>query len=132
MVDQDFSGAVDAVTANGADTAPAIGMISQYVKDLSFESPNAPAIFQNQIQPNIEIEFNIGAAQVGDEVHEVTLKIEVRAKSEDQTAFIVELVQGKGVDNLLDVVAQVWAALRSRVPDNFKFTIAGYGALEHT
>jgi preprotein translocase subunit SecB len=104
MVDQDFSGAVDAATANGADTAPAIGMISQYVKDLSFESPNAPAIFQNQIQPNIEIEFNIGAAQVGDEVHEVTLKIEVRAKSEDQTAFIVELAYAGlfGIRNVPD------------------------------
>jgi preprotein translocase subunit SecB len=104
MVDQDFAGAIDTPAANGADTAPAIGMISQYVKDLSFESPNAPAIFQNQIQPNIEVEFNIGAAQVGDEVHEVTLKIDVRAKSEDQTAFIVELAYAGlfGIRNVPD------------------------------
>jgi len=91
MDEQDISGTADTNTANGADTAPAIGMISQYVKDLSFESPNAPAIFQNQIQPNIEVEFNIGAAQVGEEVHEVLLKVQIRAKAEEQVAFIVEL-----------------------------------------
>ena len=90
MSDQDTAGTIT-VAPNGADTAPAIGMISQYVKDLSFESPNAPAIFQNQVQPNIEVEFNIGAAMVGEDVHEVTLKIEVRAKAGEQTAFIVDL-----------------------------------------
>ncbi|WP_163778800.1 protein-export chaperone SecB, partial [Proteus mirabilis] len=33
--------------ANGEDTAPAVGLLSQYVKDFSFENPNAPAIFQS-------------------------------------------------------------------------------------
>ena len=32
--------------ANGEDNLPAVGVISQYVKDLSFENPNAPAVFQ--------------------------------------------------------------------------------------
>jgi len=77
--------------ANGADTAPAAGMISQYVKDLSFENPNAPAIFQSQSQPGIDVQFNIGANQVGEDVHEVVLKIDVRAEAEGQVAFIVDL-----------------------------------------
>ncbi|HEX8383266.1 MAG TPA: protein-export chaperone SecB [Sphingomonas sp.] len=77
--------------ANGDDTAPAAGLISQYVKDLSFENPNAPAIYQNQVAPGIDVQFNIAAAQVGEEVHEVVLKIEVRADSDGQTAFIVDL-----------------------------------------
>lgn len=77
--------------ANGEDTTPAAGLISQYVKDLSFENPNAPAIYQSQAQPAIDVQFNIAAAQVGEEVHEVTLKIEVRAEAEGQTAFIVDL-----------------------------------------
>ena len=96
MDDQDNSAQTnaggEATLANGADNLPTIGMISQYVKDLSFESPNAPAIFQAPVQPNVEVEFGIAAAQVGDEVHEVTLKVEFKAKTEDQTAFIVELV----------------------------------------
>ena len=77
--------------ANGEDTGPAAGLISQYVKDLSFENPNAPAIFQSQAQPAIDVQFNIAANQVGEEVHEVVLKIEVRAQSDSQTAFIVDL-----------------------------------------
>ena len=81
----------DAITANGQDTAPAAGLISQYVKDLSFENPNAPAIYQSQAAPQIDVQFNIGAEQVGEEVHEVTLKIEVKADSEGTVAFIVDL-----------------------------------------
>ena len=77
--------------ANGADTAPAVGMISQYVKDLSFENPNAPAIYQVQAAPQIDVQFNIGTAQVGEDVHEVVLRTEVRAEIEGQVAFIVEL-----------------------------------------
>ena len=77
--------------ANGADEAPAAGLISQYVKDLSFENPNAPAIYQNETAPEINVQFDIGASQVGEEVHEVVLKIEVKATSNGQTAFITEL-----------------------------------------
>ena len=79
---------------NGADPAaggPAIGLISQYIKDVSFENPNAPAIFQTQAAPGIDVQFNIAANQVAEEVHEVTLKIDVRAEVEGQVAFIVDL-----------------------------------------
>jgi preprotein translocase subunit SecB len=77
--------------ANGEDTAPAVGLISQYVKDFSFENPNAPAVFQWQGQPQIDVGFNIGSNQVADDVHEVLMKIEVRATSADKVAFAVEL-----------------------------------------
>ena len=77
--------------ANGEDTAPAAGMISQYVKDLSFENPNAPAIYQSPTPPEIDVQFNIGSGQVGPDVHEVTLKIDVKAEANNQTAFIVDL-----------------------------------------
>ena len=87
----DFGGPQNEPAANGQDTAPAVGMISQYTKDLSFENPNAPAIYQNDQPPEINVQFDIGASQVGDEIHEVTLKIEVRAESNGQVAFLVEL-----------------------------------------
>ena len=77
---------------NGADTAPQIALISQYVKDLSFENPNAPACYQWQDQPQIDVQFNIGADKVGDEVLEVSLKIEVKAVAPLGTAFAVELL----------------------------------------
>ena len=77
--------------SNGEDTTPAAGLLSQYIKDLSFENPNAPAVFQNQNAPQIDVQFNIASAQVGEDVFEVVLKIEVRAEAEEQVAFIVDL-----------------------------------------
>ena len=82
-----------AAAPNGADNAPQIGLIAQYVKDLSFENPNAPGIYQSQIQPRIDVQINVGSTPVADDVHEVAMKLEVRAVGEDEvTAFAVELV----------------------------------------
>lgn len=80
-----------AVLPNGEDTAPTVGIISQYVKDLSFENPNAPAIYQTQGQPRFDVQYNIGAGQVGEGVHEVVLKIDVRAELDGQVFFVVDL-----------------------------------------
>jgi preprotein translocase subunit SecB len=77
---------------NGADNQPQAGIISQYVKDLSFENPNAPAVFQWQTQPKIEVDFNIGVGQLAEDVHEVALRAEVRATADGQTAFAVDIL----------------------------------------
>jgi preprotein translocase subunit SecB len=77
--------------ANGEDTAPQVGVLSQYVKDFSFENPNAPGIYQSQTPPAIDVQFNIGSGKVADDVYEVVLKIEVRAQAETQVAFLVDL-----------------------------------------
>jgi preprotein translocase subunit SecB len=74
----------------GGDEFAQVGVISQYVKDLSFENPAAPAVFQWQGQPQIDVQFNIGASKVGDEVHEVALRIEVTARANEGTAFKVD------------------------------------------
>lgn len=83
-----------AAVANGEDTLPQVGLISQYIKDLSFENPNAPAVYQWQGQPQIDVQFNIGSTKVaedGHQVHEVVLKVDVRAVAADKTAFVVDL-----------------------------------------
>src|ERR1700754_1000397 len=77
--------------ANGEDTAPQVGVLSQYVKDFSFENPNSPAIYQAQTPPAIDVQFNIGSGKVADDVYEVVLKIEVRAQADSQVAFLVDL-----------------------------------------
>jgi preprotein translocase subunit SecB len=77
---------------NGADTAPQIAILGQYVKDLSFENPNAPAIYQQQAQPEIDVQFQIGVKPVSEEVHEVALTVTAHAKSGENTVFRVELV----------------------------------------
>jgi preprotein translocase subunit SecB len=77
--------------ANGADTQPAAGIITQYVKDLSVENPNAPEVYQWADQPKVDVQFNIGAEPKGEEVHEIELKINISANAEKGPAYIIEL-----------------------------------------
>jgi preprotein translocase subunit SecB len=77
--------------ANGEDTAPAAGVISQYIKDLSVENPNAPECFQWQDPPEVDVQFNIGARPIGPEIHEIELKTVITAKCEAGTAYVVDL-----------------------------------------
>ena len=79
------------LSPNGEDTGPIAGIISQYVKDLSVENPNAPDSYQWQDAPQVDIQFNIAARPVNEEVQEVELKITLNAKCEAGTAYIVEL-----------------------------------------
>ncbi|MFL0355566.1 protein-export chaperone SecB [Erythrobacter sp. GH1-10] len=76
---------------NGADNQPTAAIITQYVKDLSVENPNAPGVFQWQEQPKIDVQFNIGTEPAGNEVHEVALKINITATGEQGAHYIVEL-----------------------------------------
>ncbi|ALC10336.1 protein-export chaperone SecB [Sphingopyxis sp. 113P3] len=77
--------------SNGEDNSPAIGLISQYVKDLSFENPNAPAAYQWQSAPQMDVQFNISAEGVGENLFEVVLKIDVTSKADEGALFVIEL-----------------------------------------
>ena len=81
-----------AAQANGNDDAPQVGVLQQYVKDLSVENPNAPDVYQWTEQPKIDVQFNIGARQINEEIHEVELKLEVKAETGNGVAFSVELL----------------------------------------
>ena len=91
MAEEEGAAGADEQQINGEDSMPQAGIISQYVKDMSFENPNAPAVYQWQGNPRIDVQFNIGTAQLNDEIYEVTLQIDVTATAE-QTAFKCELV----------------------------------------
>jgi len=91
MADETATEFTPETLTNGEDNSPAIGLISQYVKDLSFENPNAPAVYQWQAAPEMDVQFNIGAEGVGENLFEVVLKIDVKSKSSEGTAFVIEL-----------------------------------------
>ena len=67
-----------------------------YIKDLSFESPNAPAIFSQEWQPKMNLDLNNKTSKVGDNVYEVVLAITITVTNGEsaQPAFIVEVQQG--------------------------------------
>jgi len=80
---------------------PQAGVLAQYVRDLSFENPNAPASLQSMsaAKPAIDVNVNVGARKVNDEVFEVELKISAKATAKDeqgadQVSFVVELAYG--------------------------------------
>ena len=100
MADEDSSN-----RGNGSgqpDDLPQVATIAQYIKDLSVESPNAPQVFQWQSQPQLDVQFNINVDKVADDVHEVALKIEITARSEQGVHFVVDLSYGGlfGIRNL--------------------------------
>ena len=72
---------------------PVFGIEKLYVKDLSIEVPNAPEIFLEREQPQVEIQLNTGGRAVGEGVYEVVLTVTVTAKISDKTVFLVEVGQ---------------------------------------
>lgn len=87
----DETGATETL-GNGQDNLPQVAMIAQYVKDLSFENPSAPGIYQAPEQPQIDVQFNIGSQLAGEDVYEVALKIEIKATQGELTSYVVDLV----------------------------------------
>ena len=65
-----------------------------YTKDISFEAPNSPAIFQENWTPEIKVGLSSETRRPGNDSLEVTLKVSVEAKHEDKTVFLVEVQQG--------------------------------------
>lgn len=93
-----------AAGANGADNTPSVGIITQYVKDMSVEVPNAPTCFQWNEQPQLDVQFNIGADSAGDSVHEVVLKVTASATCSMGQLYLVDLTYCGliGIRNLPD------------------------------
>jgi preprotein translocase subunit SecB len=64
-----------------------------YTKDVSFETPNSPAIFTEQLQPQSDLDLNSRVNALGDDHYEIVLSVTVTTKSEDKVAFLVEVQQ---------------------------------------
>jgi preprotein translocase subunit SecB len=64
-----------------------------YIKDISFEAPNAPQIFNTEWKPESNLNLNSEAKQVGDDSYEVTLSVTVTTKVDGKVAFLVEAQQ---------------------------------------
>lgn len=87
-----------------------------YVKDVSFEAPNLPHIFQQEWKPKLGFDLSTETTQVGDDLYEVVLNISVETTLEDSgdVAFICEVKQA-GVFTISDV--QMAHCLTSQCPN---------------
>ena len=93
------------VTSNEEDNGEVqISILGQYIKDLSFENPTPAQTIQklSTEQPSMNINVNLNAQQMGDDVYEVDLKITATALSGEDTAFVAELLYSGlfGIKNL--------------------------------
>jgi preprotein translocase subunit SecB len=82
--------------ANGQTELPQAQLSLQkiYVKDVSFEAPGAPQIFQTQqAQPNVELNLSQRVTQLGEAAFEVVLSVTATCKIEDKTAYLAEVHQ---------------------------------------
>lgn len=65
-----------------------------YVKDISFESPQAPQIFSAQWKPQVKLDLNTTTRSLGENRYEVDLRITVTTQTDDDvTSMIVEVTQ---------------------------------------
>jgi preprotein translocase subunit SecB len=68
---------------------------AQYIKDLSFENPRAPqTLIQQTAQPDVEINVDVKARNLGPDVFEVVLTINATARAQGEPVFLVELAYG--------------------------------------
>lgn len=73
---------------------PVFNIEKIFVKDLSVEVPNAPAIFMEREAPKIDVQMNTKGELVAENVYQVLLTVTVSAKVQDRTMFLVEAAQG--------------------------------------
>ena len=70
---------------------PELSVLAQYIKDFSFESPNAPASLQQSSQPQISIAVDVLTNPLTDSDIEVTLKLGGKAEAGGRVMFNIEL-----------------------------------------
>jgi preprotein translocase subunit SecB len=86
---------------NGADSAPRLQIIGQYIKDLSFENPGMPGGFATN-RPQMDLNVDLQARQMDPQHYEVELKLRVSAVAENKQLFLLELAYA-GLFQLINV-----------------------------
>jgi preprotein translocase subunit SecB len=80
-----------APAAQAPDQQPQLNVVAQYIKDFSFENPNAPRSFAPQQQPAINIQINVNAKPLAENDVEIELKLEGKAEAAGTVLFSFDL-----------------------------------------
>ncbi|MBS0391942.1 MAG: protein-export chaperone SecB [Comamonadaceae bacterium] len=81
-----------------------------YLKDLSLEQPNSPAILLEQEQPSVDIQLGVQATPVAEGIFEVAVTATVQTKIKDKTVFLVEAKQA-GIFEIRNVPEEQMGAI---------------------
>jgi preprotein translocase subunit SecB len=77
----------------GAQAGASFNVQKIYLKDVSFEAPNAPLVFNEQGQPELSMNLNQKVGKLADGVYEVVLGVTLTCAVEDKTIYLVEVAQ---------------------------------------
>lgn len=87
------------------DQTPVFQIQRIYLKDLSLEQPNSPAIFLEQDMPSVEVEVDVKAERLAESVFEILVTGTVTAKVKDKVAFLIEAKQA-GIFDIRNIPAE--------------------------
>lgn len=82
----------DAGAAQAAQ-GPQFSIQRIFTKDISFETPNSPAIFQKEWKPEVQLDLDTRSTKLEDNLYEIVLAVTVTAKLGEETAFLCEVQQ---------------------------------------
>jgi len=106
MTDETLNGAAAPAEATG----PSFTVEKLYVKDVSFEVPGAPMVFNEAAQPQLQMNLNQSVQRLNDQAYEVVLGITLTCNADDKTLYLVEVKQA-GVFGLTGFDAQTLDAM---------------------
>lgn len=78
----------------GKENEPMFAIQRLYIKDLSFEAPHSPQVFLEQWQPELNMDLNTKANDLGNDNQEVVLTVTVTVKLKEKVIFLAEVKQG--------------------------------------
>ena len=115
--------------ANNEVQQPEFHIQRIYIKDVSFETPNTPAIFQKEWQPEVKLDMDTKTAVLSQDIYEVVLTLTVTCTLGEETAFLCEVKQA-GIFTASNLEAQQLANCLGSYCPNILFpyareTIAG-------
>lgn len=94
-----------------------------YVKDLSFEAPNSPAVFAGDLNPTADVHFTNRASTLDADNHEVVLTVTVKVQQDERTIYLVE-VQQAGIFTIRGFPAEHLGAILGTACPNTLFPFA--------
>ncbi|GMM69557.1 protein-export chaperone SecB [Alteromonas sp. MTD1] len=92
MADENQTNNGDAAAAQ-PQQGPQFNIQRIFTKDISFESPNAPAVFMKEWKPEIKLDIDTSTNKLDENVYEVVLSVTVTAMLGEETGFLCEVQQ---------------------------------------
>ncbi len=85
------------------NAAPSLTVLAQYLKDLSFENPRAPAVYQSNSTPKIDVNVDVQGRGLNENQYEIELSVAARANRENGDAMFVVEATYAGVFGIINV-----------------------------